>query len=129
MLSLPQTRTAVLRRGSLGAFLRPLQVSEPERTRSDRSIRSASGSATNVPKQIANAKATDTSRIQHPPNDGNPVSSAQNTKKKTLQEMDEELRLKMEGLAGDGGASGVEYENGKPVAMKRSVKENLFRYI
>ncbi|KAK4140563.1 uncharacterized protein C8A04DRAFT_14811, partial [Dichotomopilus funicola] len=59
----------------------------------------------------------------------NPVSSAQNTKKKTLHEMDEDLRLKMEGLAGDGGASGVEYENGKPVAMKRSVKENMFRYI
>jgi hypothetical protein len=35
----------------------------------------------------------------------------------------------MEGIAGDGGASGVEYENGQPVAMKRSVRENMFRYI
>ncbi|KAK3316776.1 hypothetical protein B0H66DRAFT_535017 [Apodospora peruviana] len=40
-------------------------------------------------------------------------------KKKTLAELDEELRVKMEGVAGDGGASGVEYEDGKPVAMKR----------
>jgi len=46
-----------------------------------------------------------------------------------MAEMDEELRLKMEGIAGDGGASGVEYEDGKPVAMKRSVKNNMFRYI
>ncbi|KAK4043930.1 hypothetical protein C8A01DRAFT_32029 [Parachaetomium inaequale] len=50
-------------------------------------------------------------------------------KKKTQKELDEELRLKMEGLSGDGGASGVEYEDGKAVAMKRSVKENMFRYI
>ncbi|KAI2635721.1 hypothetical protein GGS26DRAFT_589389 [Hypomontagnella submonticulosa] len=50
-------------------------------------------------------------------------------KKKTTAELDAELRLKMSGLAGDGGEAGVEYENGKPVAMKRSVKENMFRYI
>ena len=43
--------------------------------------------------------------------------------------LDEELRLKMEGISGEGGESGVEYEDGKPVAMKRSVKENMFRYI
>ncbi|KAH6842493.1 hypothetical protein B0I37DRAFT_197945 [Chaetomium sp. MPI-CAGE-AT-0009] len=50
-------------------------------------------------------------------------------KKKTQQEMDEELRQKLEGISGDGGASGVVYEDGKPVAMKRSVRENMFRYI
>jgi hypothetical protein len=50
-------------------------------------------------------------------------------KRKTQTELDEELRQKMEGIAGDGGESGVEYENGKPVAMKRSVRENMFRYI
>lgn len=43
--------------------------------------------------------------------------------------MDEELRIKMEGLAGEGGESGVEYEDGKPVAMKRGVRDNMFRYI
>lgn len=30
---------------------------------------------------------------------------------------------------GDGGVAGVEYEDGKPVSMKRSVKNNMFRYI
>jgi hypothetical protein len=49
--------------------------------------------------------------------------------KKTMAQMDEELRLKMSGMAGDGGEAGVEYEDGKPVAMKRSVKNNMFRYI
>ncbi|KAK4191053.1 hypothetical protein QBC35DRAFT_488087 [Podospora australis] len=58
-----------------------------------------------------------------------PPSAEQRKKKKTLAELDEELKQKMEGLAGDGGESGVEYENGKPVAMKRSVKDNMFRYI
>lgn len=50
-------------------------------------------------------------------------------KSKTQNELDEELRQKMEGIAGEGGASGVEYEDGRPVAMKRSVRENMFRYI
>lgn len=49
--------------------------------------------------------------------------------KKTMAELDEELRLKMSGIAGDGGAAGVEYEDGKPAAMKRSVRNNMFRYI
>ena len=51
------------------------------------------------------------------------------TKKLTVAEQDELLRKKMAGIEGDGGASGVEYENGQPVAMKRSVKNNMFRYI
>jgi hypothetical protein len=49
--------------------------------------------------------------------------------RKTQAQLDEELRLKMSGLAGDGGESGIEYEDGQPVAMKRSVKSNMFRYI
>ncbi|KAI0398040.1 hypothetical protein F5Y17DRAFT_454619 [Xylariaceae sp. FL0594] len=43
-----------------------------------------------------------------------------------MAELDEELRQRMSGLAGDGGEAGVEYEDGKPVAMKRSVKNNMF---
>ncbi|KAF2030152.1 hypothetical protein EK21DRAFT_112259 [Setomelanomma holmii] len=50
-------------------------------------------------------------------------------KKKTQVELDQELTMKMQGIAGDGGDAGVEYEDGKPVAMKRSVKNNMFRYI
>ncbi|KAI2617910.1 hypothetical protein GGR54DRAFT_648916 [Hypoxylon sp. NC1633] len=46
--------------------------------------------------------------------------------KKTMAQLDAELQQKMSGLSGDGGEAGVEYENGQPVAIKRSVK-NLFR--
>lgn len=49
--------------------------------------------------------------------------------KKTQAELDKELQLKLQGLAGEGGDAGVEYEDGKPVSMKRSVKNNMFRYI
>jgi hypothetical protein len=72
--------------------------------------------------------------------DGNPPSGDKSTKqqekleqikqkKKTMAEADEEMRKAMEGLAGDGGESGVELEDGKAVAMKRGVRENMFRYI
>ena len=54
---------------------------------------------------------------------------ASHIKKKTVAQLDQELMQKMAGHAGDGGESGVEYEDGQPVAMKRSVKNNMFRYI
>lgn len=50
-------------------------------------------------------------------------------KKKTQAELDEELRQKLEGIAGDGGEAGMELEDGRPVSMKRGVKNNMFRYI
>ena len=46
-----------------------------------------------------------------------------------MAQLDEELRVKLEGHSGDGGTAGVELENGKPVAMKRGVRENMFRLI
>lgn len=46
-----------------------------------------------------------------------------------MAELDEEVRLKLEGISGDGGASGVEYENGRAEGLKRGVKENMFRLI
>jgi len=55
--------------------------------------------------------------------------SAEPKKKKTMAELDEELRMKMQGIAGDGGDAGIELEDGQPVSMKRSVKNNMFRYI
>lgn len=48
---------------------------------------------------------------------------------KTVGEMDDELRLKLEGISGEGGEAGLELEDGKPVAMKRGVRENMFRLI
>ncbi|MCJ1469616.1 hypothetical protein MMC07_008251 [Pseudocyphellaria aurata] len=49
--------------------------------------------------------------------------------KKTMAELDEELRLKLEGRSGEGGEAGLELEDGKPAAMKRGVKNNMFRLI
>ncbi|KAJ5713608.1 uncharacterized protein N7483_010789 [Penicillium malachiteum] len=40
---------------------------------------------------------------------------------------DSELRERLEQISGDGGAAGIEYEDGKPTAMKRSVRNNMFR--
>ncbi|KAF4993231.1 hypothetical protein FGRMN_6595 [Fusarium graminum] len=57
-------------------------------------------------------------------------SKAQTTpRKKTLAELDQELREKMEGMSGEGGGAGVEYENGKAEGLKRGVKSNMFRVI
>lgn len=35
----------------------------------------------------------------------------------------------MEQMSGGGGEAGLELEDGKPVTMKRSVRNNMFRYI
>jgi uncharacterized protein (DUF4415 family) len=50
-------------------------------------------------------------------------------KKKTQAELDAEVLAKLQGHDDEGGAAGIEYEDGKPAAMKRSVKNNMFRYI
>ncbi|KAI1385768.1 uncharacterized protein F4822DRAFT_354228 [Hypoxylon trugodes] len=60
---------------------------------------------------------------------GEATAKMQGKKKKTMAELDAELQQRMSGLSGDGGEAGVEYENGQPVAMKRSVRNNMFRYI
>ncbi|KAF7882273.1 uncharacterized protein EAF01_011725 [Botrytis porri] len=59
--------------------------------------------------------------------DGNYGEKAEK-KRKTITEMDEELRAKMEGREG---AAGVSYEGGKPVTdgFGRGVKSNMFRVI
>ncbi|PGH11742.1 hypothetical protein AJ80_07003 [Polytolypa hystricis UAMH7299] len=49
--------------------------------------------------------------------------------RKTIAEMDQELREKLEAMGSGGGPAALELENGKPVAMKRSVKNNMFRLI
>ncbi|XXH01428.1 hypothetical protein Hte_007788 [Hypoxylon texense] len=57
------------------------------------------------------------------------TATTKKVQKKTMAELDAELQQKMSRLSGDGGESGVEYENGQPVAMKRGVRDNMFRYI
>ncbi|TKA25254.1 hypothetical protein B0A50_05952 [Salinomyces thailandicus] len=71
---------------------------------------------------------------QHKQPEANRVDAQSDAKqeqapKKTQLQQDEELMKKMQGLSGDGGEAGVEYEDGQPVSMKRSVKNNMFRYI
>jgi len=53
----------------------------------------------------------------------------QGPKKKTQAQLDEELMQKLAGMSGEGGDAGIEYEDGKPTSMKKSVKNNMFRYI
>ncbi|CEJ58322.1 Putative Remark: A. niger EST an_3119 has the database entry number EMBLEST:BE758865 (Precursor) [Penicillium brasilianum] len=50
-------------------------------------------------------------------------------KTKTTAQADAELRERLERMSGDGGAAGIEYEDGKPSAMKRGVRNNMFRLI
>ncbi|KAJ5356666.1 hypothetical protein N7517_011275 [Penicillium concentricum] len=50
-------------------------------------------------------------------------------KAKTVSQADAELRERLEQMSGEGGASGIEYEDGKANAMKRGVRNNMFRLI
>jgi hypothetical protein len=50
-------------------------------------------------------------------------------KVKSVSQADKELRERLEQMSGEGGAAGIEYEDGKPNAMKRSVRNNMFRLI
>lgn len=50
-------------------------------------------------------------------------------KVKTMAEIEEELQLKFEGISNEGWEAGLELEDGKPVPMKRGVKENMFQFI
>lgn len=81
------------------------------------SLRAAS---TSTSKDSAGAKSEKTEAA---------VSEKVEKAKKTMAQLDEELREKLEGRSGDGGAAGLELEGGKPVAMKRGVRENMFRLI
>ncbi|KAJ5558880.1 hypothetical protein N7535_009247 [Penicillium sp. DV-2018c] len=51
------------------------------------------------------------------------------TKPQTQAQADAELRERLEQMSGEGGASGIEYEDGKANTMKRGVRNNMFRYI
>jgi hypothetical protein len=102
----------MLRTTLRAATLRPLQ--------SIRLSSTTSNSAQSAPSQTK-AETNEPKRVE---NQEKPAPA-----KKTMAQLDEELRLKMSGLAGDGGEAGVELEGGQPVSMKRSVRENMFRYI
>lgn len=85
-------------------------------------------SATVQPQEAAREQ-TSTSSSSDPADQKDQTKQEIPKKKKTMAELDEELRLKLEGISGDGGASGIEYEGGKAEGLKRGVKDNMFRYI
>jgi hypothetical protein len=95
------------------ATLRPLQ-----------SIRLSSTTSTSASQPTITKAEAETSEHKAGKDQDKPAKA-----KKTMAELDEELRQKMSGLAGDGGEAGIELEGGQPVSMKRSVRENMFRYI
>lgn len=64
-----------------------------------------------------------------PSNQAQDYQSQEHKHKKTIAELDEDMRLKLEGISGEGGIAGVEYEGGKAVGLKRGVKDNMFRVI
>ena len=88
-----------------------------------------SSTASHTQKGTEEPSNTNTRSEKQPKNTNNNAKPPQQPRKKSIAQMDEELRQKMSGLSGDGGDAGVEYEDGQPVAMKRSVKNNMFRYI
>ena len=57
------------------------------------------------------------------------TQQADTTASKKQSQLDAELKEKLETLSGGGGISGLELEDGKPVAMKRGTRENMFRLI
>lgn len=81
----------------------------------------------------ASSFATKDSRPSGDHKDVKDKSDANSVKSKrvaeTTTQLDEEMRRAMERIAGDGGEAGLELEDGKPVAMKRGVRDNMFRYI
>lgn len=95
----------------------------------------SSHATSSIAKRAASGKAADDSGqavkgTVDSAKDSRETTNAKSTKaKKTQAQMDEELRAAMEGRAGDGGESGLELEDGKPVSMKRGVRDNMFRYI
>ncbi|TKA83641.1 hypothetical protein B0A55_00428 [Friedmanniomyces simplex] len=102
-------------------------------------LRSTRPSATiNAQRVAATLHSSAISKAENKPADQqDPLATAARTKaeetqqpkKKTQAQLDEELMQKLAGMSGEGGDAGIEYEDGKPVSMKRSVKNNMFRYI
>lgn len=88
-------------------------------------LSSSSSSSPSQAKIEASDQEADRKANASSSDEGTPSSK----KPKTVAEADAELALKMSGLAGDGGEAGVELEDGQPVSMKRSVRNNMFRYI
>ena len=83
----------------------------------------------NSPPPKASGKEKDDSKSRIDEFTKSSQESTKPDRQQSIAEQDEQLRQKMAGLSGEGGEAGVEYEDGQPVAMKRGVRNNMFRYI
>lgn len=85
----------------------------------------------NKPTEASQDTRDQTVEKHNEPSEPHPTnqSNTQKTKTKTVSQSDAELRERLEQMSGEGGAAGIEYEDGKPVAMKRGVRKNMFRLI
>ncbi|CAI7677578.1 unnamed protein product [Penicillium pancosmium] len=97
-----------------------------------RALSSASPSTTSRDKIAGLAPDNSKNQAETNPNESpsKPANKPQSTNQvKSIAQADAELRERMERMSGEGGAAGVEYEDGKPSAMKRGVRNNMFRLI
>ncbi|KAK4494385.1 hypothetical protein PRZ48_014683 [Zasmidium cellare] len=96
-------------------------------------IKSSNRVTPSIHRKLASSKSTASS--EQPSKDDKSLedngkqAQASGPSTKTVAQRDAEMMRKMAGLSGEGGEAGVEYEDGKAVAMKRSVKNNMFRLI
>ena len=82
------------------------------------------------PDNTQNPNPQSNSQSHQPkPNSNNTNQQPNASKPKTVSQSDAELRERLEAMSGEGGAAGIEYEDGQPNTMKRSVRNNMFRYI
>jgi hypothetical protein len=91
------------------------------------SIQAPASLHTSAPTSALNPAQTQTTNAQATTTEQKPEEK--NAPRKTQAQLDEELKQKLAGISGDGGDAGIEFEDGQPVSMKRSVKNNMFRYI
>lgn len=121
----------VLRKGAMHTLKHVITPRiQPRKLPIGRCLSSSAIWRTSINSDLEVKESKDQSNVEDPTLSQSLADKAKQAPKKlTTLELDEQLRKKMARLSGDGDEAGIEYEDGKPVAMKRSVKNNMFRYI
>ncbi|KAL8807298.1 MAG: hypothetical protein Q9182_000803 [Xanthomendoza sp. 2 TL-2023] len=114
------TMSYLVRVSLFGSVSKLLSHNSPRPLGSLRTVRSATSKTEEKPSPEAKL---DKEHVTDPQEKQSPQP------RRTMAELDEELRMKLEGRSGEGGEAGLELEDGKPTAMKRGVKNNMFRLI
>lgn len=109
--------------------LGPLANSQPATEHNPGNKGHKQANATESNEEVQKQKQQQNQQPESQQKNGQQQRQMSTSRRKTVAEQDAELREKMMGHDDGGGAAGVEYENGEPVAMKRSVRNNMFRYI